>query len=186
MSDKLIRKTSIGGQALIEGIMMRGPEKMACAYLKSDKSIEVEVKNSVLPGKKYKILGLPLIRGVANMLYSLASGMKCLTDSATKAEDFVEEEPSKFDKWLESKLKPETLEKGMIGISMVFGIILPIFYVHFPAKLPDKLPSSLHPPPHSSEPDRRCHQNGDLYSVPVEHLPHEGDAAGLRLPRSGA
>ena len=77
MSDKLIRKTSIGGQALIEGIMMRGPEKMACAYLKSDKSIDVEVKDSVLPGKKYKILGLPLIRGVANMLYSLASGMKC-------------------------------------------------------------------------------------------------------------
>ncbi|MBR4866007.1 MAG: DUF1385 domain-containing protein [Clostridia bacterium] len=142
MSDKLIRKTSIGGQALIEGIMMRGPEKMACAYLKGDKSIDVEVKDSVLPGKKYKILGLPLIRGVANMLYSLASGMKCLTDSATRAEDFVEEEPSKFDKWLESKFKPETLEKWMIGISMVFGILLPIFMYIF---LPSFLTSFLRP-----------------------------------------
>ena len=70
------------------------------------------------------------------MLYSLAAGMKCLTDSATRAEDFVEEEPGKFEKWLESKFKPETLEKGMIAVSMVFGILLPIFmYIFLPSFL---------------------------------------------------
>jgi len=133
---KLIRKTSIGGQALIEGIMMRGPDKVACAFLKQDKSIEVEVKDMPPLSKKYPVLGLPLIRGVVNMVHSLIIGMKALTDSATRADGFEDENPSKFDLWLQKKIPEKTLENLMIGISMFFGILLPVFlYIILPSFL---------------------------------------------------
>lgn len=138
------RKTSIGGQALIEGIMMRGPEKVAAAYLKPDKTIDVVVKDAPLPAKKWKILGLPLIRGVANMINSLAIGMKFLTESATRAEEYADAEiqPDRFEKWLQNHLSKEAIDKLMIGISMVLGILLPIgLYILLPSFLTSLLRS---------------------------------------------
>ena len=133
-------KTSIGGQALIEGIMMRGPEKIAAAYLKPDKTIDIEIKDAPNPAKKCRILGWPIIRGVINMVSSLAIGMKFLTDSATRAEDYVDEgtdtEPDKFDLWLEKHFSQETVDKIMIGVAMVFGILMPIgLYILLPSFL---------------------------------------------------
>ena len=128
-------KTSIGGQALIEGILMRGPEKLAVAYLRADKSIEVETDDAPLPGRKYRILSVPFIRGVANMIHSLTVGIRYLTASATKAEGY-EGEPSKFDLWLEKKFSKKTLDNLMIGISLFFGILLPVvLYILLPSFL---------------------------------------------------
>ncbi len=134
----LRRMTSIGGQALIEGIMMRGPEKVAAAFLKPDKTIDVVIKDAPLPAKKYKILGLPLIRGVANMINSLTIGMKFLTESATRAEEYEETpaEPDKLEMWLEKHFSKETIDNILIGVSMVLGILLPIgLYILLPSFL---------------------------------------------------
>lgn len=134
----LRRMTSIGGQALIEGIMMRGPEKVAAAFLKPDKTIDVVIKDAPLPAKKYKILGLPLIRGVANMINSLSIGMKFLTESATRAEEYEETpaEPDKLELWLEKHFSKETIDNILIGVSMVLGILLPIgLYILLPSFL---------------------------------------------------
>ncbi|MCQ2446773.1 MAG: DUF1385 domain-containing protein [Clostridia bacterium] len=134
----LRRMTSIGGQALIEGIMMRGPEKVAAAFLKPDKTIDVVIKDAPLPAKKYKILGLPLIRGVANMINSLSIGMKFLTESATRAEEYEEApaEPDKLEMWLEKHFSKETIDNILIGVSMVLGILLPIgLYILLPSFL---------------------------------------------------
>lgn len=134
----LRRMTSIGGQALIEGIMMRGPEKVAAAFLKPDKTIDVVIKDAPLPAKKYKILGLPLIRGVANMINSLSIGMKFLTESATRAEEYEETpaEPDKLEMWLEKHFSKETIDNILIGVSMVLGILLPIgLYILLPSFL---------------------------------------------------
>ena len=95
-------KTSIGGQALIEGIMMRGPEKDAIA-VRSEGEIKLEVKpRKVRP--KHSPATWPLIRGAVNFFDSQVVGVKALMQSADLSPDGVEDpEPSKFDKWLEKR-----------------------------------------------------------------------------------
>lgn len=126
--------TSIGGQALMEGIMMRGPKKSTVAVRKSDGTIELEEIQPLDWSKKYKILGLPIIRGVVNMIDSLVTGMRALTMSADKIlddETAEEEEMSKFDKWVDKHFGEKAVNIIM-GIAMVIAIVFCIavfFYV---------------------------------------------------------
>ena len=91
-------RTMIGGQALIEGIMMLGPEKKAVVVRRSDGGLEEKVEDRVLIKDKYPILGLPLLRGVFNFGSSLGNGVKALMFSAEfyPEEGEEEAEPSKF------------------------------------------------------------------------------------------
>lgn len=95
--------TSIGGQALMEGIMMRGPKKTMVGVRKPDGEIEVEEMEPMNLGKKCKFFRIPIVRGVVNMIDSFVTGNKALMLSADKAlgdEEVPEEEMSKFDRWL--------------------------------------------------------------------------------------
>lgn len=95
--------TSIGGQAIIEGVMMRGPFKTAMAVRKPDKEIECKVEDNST--KKHGLFfKLPIVRGCVNFISSLVVGMKALMFSA-EFMDIEDEEAteSKFDKWLENK-----------------------------------------------------------------------------------
>ena len=118
--------TSIGGQALMEGIMMRGPHKTTAAIRKPDGTIVLEDVQPLDWGKKYKILRLPLIRGVVNMIDSLVTGEKALMMSADKAlEDDgsgQEEELSKFDIWVNEHLGDKAVNVIMV-ISTVLAVI---------------------------------------------------------------
>jgi uncharacterized protein YqhQ len=127
----VMKKTSIGGEALIEGIMMRGPKSSAAAYRQSDGSIIVE-KDSYLPlGKRYKVLGWPLIRGVVSLIESLVIGMKALMHSADMIE-FETDETSKFDKFLE-KIFGEKLKEAAIYFALVMALGLGILiFMIFP------------------------------------------------------
>ena len=88
MKNKKVQKiTSIGGQALMEGIMMRGPQKTTVGVRKYDGSIELEGIEPLNLTKKYKLLRLPILRGVAGMIDSLVTGNKALMLSADKAMD---------------------------------------------------------------------------------------------------
>lgn len=82
MSDKCCKKTSIGGQALIEGIMMRGPHKTVMACRKPDGTIALEDVQTHSVAKKHKILGLPVIRGAVNLVESLLLGYNTMMKSA--------------------------------------------------------------------------------------------------------
>ena len=113
-------KTMIGGQALIEGIMMRGPEKDAVAIRTKD-GIEVDVKTRKLP-KKGSFATWPLIRGTVNFFDSQVTGVKALMQSADLAPEEMQEEPSKFDLWLEKKLGSEKFQKVIIGIAVALGL----------------------------------------------------------------
>ncbi len=120
-----IKCKSIGGQAVIEGVMMREKADYAVAVRKPDQSIEV-IKNTAAPlSAKYPILKWPIIRGVASFIDSLVMGMKLITMSADMAglDDMVSEEPSKFEKWLE-KTFGDKLNKVIVGFSSVLGILL--------------------------------------------------------------
>ena len=91
-------KTMIGGQALIEGIMMRGPEKDAIVCRTGD-GLTVEVMARKLPGEKSP-LKWPLIRGVVNFFDSQVTGVRALLRSADLSPEETAEEPSKLDTWL--------------------------------------------------------------------------------------
>ena len=115
-------QTTIGGQALIEGIMMRGPEKDAVVVRGKD-GLTVEVK----PRKVYKpgsFATWPLIRGAVNFFDAQVTGVKSLMRSADLAPEgsAEEEEPSKFDKWLEKKLGNEKFQEYLIGAAVVLGL----------------------------------------------------------------
>lgn len=117
-------KTMIGGQALIEGIMMRGPEKDAIA-VRTSKGLETEVHPRKLHSPK-SVKSWPFIRGIFSFFDSQAVGVKALMRSADLAPEEMQEEPSKFDKWLEKALGNETFQKVIVGIAMAMGVGLSI------------------------------------------------------------
>ena len=117
-------KTMIGGQALIEGIMMRGPEKDAIVVRQGDE-LKVEVTPRKIPPKK-SALNWPLIRGVRNFFDSQVTGVKALMRSADLSPEETQEEPSKFDLWLEKKLGNEKFQQAVIGFAVFLGLAMSI------------------------------------------------------------
>ncbi len=118
-------KTAIGGQALIEGIMMRGPEKDA-VVVRTKEGLTVEVKPRKIR-KKGSFATWPLIRGCVNFFDSQVVGVKALMRSADLSPEFSEEgEPSKLDKWLEKKLGNEKFQSFLIGTAVFMGLGLSI------------------------------------------------------------
>ena len=117
-------KTSIGGQALIEGIMMRGPEKDAIV-VRGKEGLTVEVKDrKINPPGSFKTW--PFFRGMFNFFDSQVVGVKALMRSADLAPEEMQEEPSKLDKWLEEKLGNEKFQQAIIGIAVAMGLGLSI------------------------------------------------------------
>lgn len=127
------KKTSIGGQALIEGIMMRGPVLTSMATRMPDGSIDVETWNTHKGSKTPWTRRAPFIRGIFNMVDSMVVGYHCLMKSAEKAG--VEEEPTKFDRWLEEKLG-DNMMKVLGGFAVVLGVALAaVLFIFIPTGL---------------------------------------------------
>ena len=119
-------KTSIGGQALIEGVMMRGPQKIAMVVRKPDGDLQVDVWDAP---KKTVWNRIPIVRGVVNMVVSLMDGYKCLMKSAEiSTQGLEEEEPSRFEKWLDEKLGDKmTKVVSVISAVLGFGVAILLF-----------------------------------------------------------
>lgn len=115
----MAKKTSVGGQAVIEGVMMRGQKGIATAVRLEDGSIEVDVKDVTPLTKKNKVLALPVIRGFISLLESLIVGIKTLNYSASFFEE--EEEESKFDQWFKNVFKDKSNDV-LIGIALMFSL----------------------------------------------------------------
>ena len=116
-------KTMIGGQALIEGIMMLGPEKKAVVVRKPDGTMEEQVEDRVLIKTRHPALGLPFLRGVFNFCSSMANGVKALMYSASfMPEEEEPEEPSKFEAWLDKHLGSEKAASALVTLAVVLGI----------------------------------------------------------------
>lgn len=141
--DAAVHKTSVGGQALIEGIMMTGPKGTAMSVRLPDGTIDTEQKEFKHIRDKVKFLGLPIIRGVVNFVEQMIFGYKCLMESAEKSgfEDIEEDEEnmSKLDKWLSDHMGPKMMNV-LTTIASFLGIILAMFLFMFvPTKLTDLL-----------------------------------------------
>ena len=147
--NKEIHKTSIGGQAVMEGVMMRGPKEIATAVRKSNGEIIIDKKTASSIFTKYKFLKIPILRGVISFFDSMITGVKCLMFSAEQVdlEDGEEYKPSKFEKWLDDtfgdKIKDIVIYFSVF-VSLIFSIglfiLLPTVLVgwmkHFIASAP--------------------------------------------------
>lgn len=117
-------KTMIGGQALIEGIMMRGPKEDAIV-IRGEDGLKVEVMPRKLPSKKSP-LNWPFLRGPVNFFDAQYTGVKAIMKSADLSPEETQEDASKFDKWLEKKLGSEKFQKALIGGTVAFSLVFMI------------------------------------------------------------
>ena len=117
-------KTMCGGQALIEGIMMRGPSKQAIVVRRQDGGLEIKCEELKMVKDKHPILGLPIIRGVIGFMASMINGVKALMWSAEfyPEEEGAEEEPSKFDLWLEKTFGSEKAYSIIVTLAVILGV----------------------------------------------------------------
>ena len=138
-------RTSIGGQALIEGILMRGVDKQAIVIRDQNGELITRVEKLRLLKEKNPVFGWPLIRGVVNFLDSMVHGMKAITYSAQFLPEEEQEEPSKLDLWIEKKFSSDTAEKLIIGLAVVLGIALAVgLFIFLPTALVGLIPPLRH------------------------------------------
>ena len=116
-------KTMIGGQALIEGIMMRGPKKDAIVTCAKGE-LHVEVNNRKLPPKG--LSRVPFLRGMITFFDAQLTGVKALMKSAEAAPEEYQEEESKLDAWLEKKLGKEKYQKAIVNVGVFLGLAFSI------------------------------------------------------------
>ncbi len=138
-------KPNVGGQAVIEGVMMKNGSLYATAIRKPDKDILIDKRKYVSLTERHKLLGLPFVRGAVAFLESMIIGMKILTFSAEFFEVDEEEQPSKLDLWLEKKFG-DKVENAVIAISVVLAMLFALgLFLFLPATLSqlmrDVLPS---------------------------------------------
>jgi len=118
-------RTSIGGQALLEGIMMRGPKKQAIVVRTKDGFV-TKTEDLKLLKDKYPIVGFVFIRGVINFIGSMAIGLRAMMFSAEQIPEEEQEEPTKFDQWVEKRVGTEKAEKILITFAVVLGVAMSI------------------------------------------------------------
>ena len=120
-----MKYSGIGGQAVIEGIMMKNKDEYATAVRKPNGEIEVEKETYVSLTERVKLFSLPFVRGVFSFADSMILGMKTLTWSASFFEDDEDVQPGKFELWLD-KVFGEKLEGVLMSLVMVFSVVMAI------------------------------------------------------------
>ena len=122
-----MRRCAVGGQAVMEGVMMKSDEGIAMAVRRADGKIVTSYQKQTTMAKKGTFLGLPVVRGVVALYESLTTGFKTTTESAKMyGEDvFKEEDTTKFEKWL-SKTFGKSIESIVIGVGAVLGVLLAV------------------------------------------------------------
>lgn len=128
MSDKKENtkfRTTIGGQALLEGVMMRGPKKQAIV-VRTPEGLVTKVEDIKLLKDKYPIVGWPFIRGGVNFVASMVNGVRALMFAAEHLPEDQQEAPSKVDLWIEKHVGGEKAEKLIITLAVVIGIALSV------------------------------------------------------------
>ena len=120
-----MKSSGIGGQAVMEGIMLRNGSEYSVAVRKENGEIEVKKETYKGVGSKCKLFRLPFIRGIFSFVDSLVLGMKSLNYSASlfMEDGEEEEEPGRFEKWLQKKFGDKA-EKVIMDLTMVISIIL--------------------------------------------------------------
>jgi len=118
------KRVDIGGQAVMEGVMMKAPDAIAISVRRPNGTIVTKRSTYVPISKKHPWMGWPIIRGVVNFVTMLSAGMNVLQES-TEMLGVLEEEPTKFEKWLAKKLG-KGIDKIVMGMAIVLAVILSV------------------------------------------------------------
>ena len=141
-TEKNPRLGKVGGQAVLEGVMMKSGENVAVSVRREDGTISSSTSKFQSVRKKHKILNLPIIRGVVNFIEMLSLSMKTLNKSAELSGIVEEESESKFEKWLSKKFGKSILDivmavAGVLGVAL--AVLIFFFLPNFLATLLNKL-----------------------------------------------
>ncbi len=119
-------RVDIGGQAVLDGVMMKAPDAVAVAVRRPNGDIVVKREAYEAPSKKHPWMGLPFIRGSVNMVQMMGLGMRVLEDSMKMSgNEDAQEEPSKFEKWLAAKLG-KNVDKVVMAVAVVLALAMSI------------------------------------------------------------
>ena len=119
-----MKRCDVGGQAVIEGVMMRGSKSLATAVRTPNGNIEIEYKDNKPLTKKYPLLNIPFLRGFFVFVDSMKVGMQAMNYSASFLEEEIES-PSKFEIWLDNKFG-ERVNDIFMGITMIISFVFAI------------------------------------------------------------
>lgn len=170
MSSEKTQYKDIGGQAVMEGVMMQSPsdESIAIAVRRPNGKIMVTCSHREPLSKKHKWMGLPLIRGCVNMVVMLKMGMETL-DKSTQMLGVMDEEPSKFEKWLADKLGA-SIDKVVMAVAMVLAVVMSMFlFVALPSGMATLIGKATDSPP-AHQPVRRLDAHCDSDRLYVRHF----------------
>lgn len=135
------KKTTIGGQAIIEGIVMKGPRASCTVVRKSNGELVIREEPRTPPAERHPILGWPLVRGVVTFAEALRDGMEALDYSAQFVDEEEGETSSKFEKWLEARFGTEAVTKFIMGLATAIGVVVPVLlFFLLPTLLTSPLP----------------------------------------------
>lgn len=144
--EKIVHKTSVGGQALIEGVMMNGPKGAAISVRHTDGHIITEMTEVKHAKDRFRFLGWPFIRGIVNFIESMIIGYKSLMRSADLSGQLDAEDPekmSKTDKWLNDHLGPKMFAAITAVISAVVMVFCFVLFFYAPSYLVDLIDAKL-------------------------------------------
>lgn len=143
-SQGVVHKTTIGGQSILEGIMMKGPRKSCTVVRRMDGTLAIRDEETTPLREKFAPAGWPVIRGFLVMVQSLADGFRAIEYSSQFLEEEDEEEPSGFEKWLIDKVGEGAVENALYVFSIVLGVVLAVgLFILLPAFLVGFLPDSV-------------------------------------------
>ena len=118
------KRVDIGGQAVMEGVMMKAPDAIAISVRRPNGTIVTKRTTYVPASKKHKWMGWPIVRGVVNFVSMLSMGLNVLQES-TDMLGMLDEEPTKFEKWLAKKLG-KGIDKIVMGMALVLAVVLSV------------------------------------------------------------
>ena len=120
-----MKKCEVGGQAVMEGVMMKSPSGIAMAVRDAKGRIVLDYKKFKTKAQKGTFFGLPVVRGVVAFVESLSVGMNTLTKSAELIGEAIDEEPTKFELWLSKKMG-KSVEKIIMGLAAILAVFLAV------------------------------------------------------------
>ncbi len=138
---QVVHKTTIGGQSILEGIVMKGPRKSCTVVRKPDGTLAIKDEETVPLKEKFAPAGWPIIRGVVGIVQSLIEAFRALEYSSQYLEEEEDVQPSKIEQWLIDKIGESRIESALYAFSTICGVVLAVgLFILLPALLAGLLP----------------------------------------------
>ena len=179
------RRGKVGGQAVLEGVMMKSGENIAITVRREDGTKVTEVSKFSSVRKKCAFFRIPIIRGIVNFIEMMIMSLNTLNKSATMLGVEEEMQETKFEKWLKKHFGKSVMDFIMV-VAMVLGVALALFLFIYLPTLYNSYRKSNGRYRSLERRYRRRHKNRNLHRISAPGLSYEGHKTNIRIPRSRA